>query len=198
MQNQNQGETPGPCEYCQGEEHRLALAGTLESGGYREQPREKRHAGRLRDSQDRYTVTGVAAHALCPTVWVRTEEGWAAYWYEEITPEAWESGARAMPREVRNPDPEQLARLQRHAGNGDTTGCPEITAHLLGIIENERHADRLEMAPRALTPRQREDAGIPGNGQRPLPIDLLDFGTAASLIRALPRLMGDCACGRRD
>ena len=198
MQNQNQGAAPDPCEYCEGKRYRLALAGTLEDGDYREQPRRERHAERMRDFQDRYTVTGVAAHALCPTVWVRTEDAWTAYRHEEITDEAWEGGARAMPREVRNPDPEQLERLLRRAGGGDIVGCPEITAHLLGIIENERHADRLEIDPRVLTPQQREDAGIPGNRHRPVPIDLLDFRTAASLIRDVPRLMGHCTCGRQD
>ena len=78
-------EKKDPCKYCEGSGMRTALADALESGRYEEQPAEERHShAQLRDSRDRYAVTGVAVDALFPFLWLKNEGNWRAFDSEQL------------------------------------------------------------------------------------------------------------------
>ena len=121
------------CRYCDGRDMRDTLAGALESGGYREQPAEDRRPdAQLRDSQDRYTVTGVAVDAMFPFLWIRNQGNWYAFDHERI-PE--ERQKRKLPHEMTSlsqdefwgnfPNrPKQQEHPNRSAHPGIRQGCP--------------------------------------------------------------------------
>ena len=129
------------CRYCDGRDMRDTLAGALESGGYREQPAEDRRPdAQLRDSQDRYTVTGVAVDAMFPFLWIRNKGNWYAFDHERI-PEEWQR--KELPREMPELSQEMFDQIES-TGSGDSTICPERTACLLGLHINDEHPEDLE------------------------------------------------------
>ena len=71
------------CSFCNGAGSRADLAHALRSGQYREQP-EPWDGNLLRNPEDRYTVTSVAATTVSPCVWARLEGQWHSVWLDEL------------------------------------------------------------------------------------------------------------------
>ena len=122
-----------PCKYCEGKKMRDALADALESGRYEEHPAEERHShAQLRDSQDRYSVTGVAVDSMVPFLWIRNQGKWYAFDSERI-PQEWQK--RKLPHEMTSlsqdefwdnfPNrPKQQEHPTRSSHPGIRQGCP--------------------------------------------------------------------------
>ena len=189
-------DSKGQCKYCEGKDMRETLAEALESGRYEEQPAEPRHShAQLRDSQDRYTITGVAVDAMFPFLWIRNQGNWYAFDHEQI-PEEWQR--RDLPREMPEITQEEFEEIES-GGSGDSTICPERTACFLGLHINHEHPQILEINCSILTPKQKEEAGIPRGQTKNYPLNMLGFQAAAKLLREEPNLLvGDCTCDQED
>ena len=136
-----ENDSENQCRYCDGRGMRDALARALESGGYREQPAEDRRPdAQLRDSQDRYTITGVAVDAMFPFLWIRNQGNWYAFDHERI-PEEWQR--KELPGEMPELSQEMFDEIES-TGSGDSTACPERAACFLGIHINHEHPEDLE------------------------------------------------------
>ena len=181
-----------PCKYCEGKDMREALADALESGKYQEQPAQERHShAQLRNSQNQYSVTGVAADALFPFLWIKNEGNWRAFDSERI-PEEWQK--RELPHEMTSLSQDQFDELTSKEP-GDSTGCPERTACLLGLHVNHEHPQVIEIRCSLLTASEKKEAGIYRKQTRDYPLNMLGFQAAAKLLREEPNLLaGDCTC----
>lgn len=178
-----------PCYYCKAKPQRAVLARNLSTGTFIQQPPEDRHAGVLRDPSNRYSVTGLAAELLPPAFWIRDNQKWRYYHFEELT--------NLYPhRRFRGPEWEptqpELDTILNHLGQGDATTCPESAACALGIHEGEEHPTTLVIYPACLTEQDRWTYAIPDVAT--LPLDMLPFRAAGHLIATVPNLLGACDC----
>ena len=188
------------CHYCEATHNRLTLAQALESGAYQQIPHSERASEFLRDTQDRYSITGVATAELTNALWIRVHDTWVVYPSEILT--ATFPKMRAI-TENEYPDPgDELAdQLTERLGPGDALDCPEQTACALGIHEadNSTHPQTIEVNINLLSPHERRTAGIPQDRNRPYPLNLLDFSEAANLIRRFNHLLtGHCTMEAED
>ena len=181
-----------PCKYCEGKDMREALADALESGKYQEQPVQERHShAQLRNSQDRYSVTGVAADTLFPFLWIKKEDQWHALDPERI-PQEWQ--IKNLHGEITSLSQDELEEITSQEP-GDSTTCPERLACLLGLHTNYEHPQVIEIRCSLLTASEKREAGIYRKQTRDYPLNMLGFQAAAKLLRKEPNLLvGDCTC----
>ena len=143
----------------------------------------------MRDSQDRYTVTGVATNVLTPTVSVRSQTDWTVY-HMQLIPSSWyqkDARDRLVLRDTQGPDEDMVAELEAHAGRDDIQHCPEETALMLGIDEHRSiPVDRVEI---------NQACGEPG---LPAHLDSPSFKDAARLLKTVPNLLGECSCAPNE
>ena len=171
---------------------RRALADALASGHFQQQPHQVERVP-MRDDQDRYTVTGVAA-CLSPNVWVQLEDQWHAVWTDELSelnhtppqPNGDMSGLSEL---------EQHRILQRTAGN--VVYMPEITACGLGLYGGHEHPSELQIHPAAFLTQVQKQLGLPRRTEA-YPADYLSFEQAATLITLHPMALGPCGCDLPD
>ena len=178
------------CTYCQAAPERLKLADALESGEYNQVLPSDRLNGVLRNPDDHYNITGVATAALTNSVWVRTGRMWAAFSLDTFTaafPEA-----KHIPVEFPSPSRHSIGQLEKFAGPGQITGCPEETACTLGLhedTEQSTHPEVIWFHTDDLTDDQKKESGIPRDWAGAYVLDTLDFTTAAALLRQYPNLL---------
>ena len=187
-------ETENPCRYCGAKDMRIRLAEALESGRYSEQPVEERHSHmKLRDTHDRYSITGVAVDVLAPFIWIKNREEWHAFDHERIPQEWQKEGLRHQVEDMSEDDFQEI----QSGGTGESEICPERTACALGLHTNHEHPEVLEVRSSLLSPTRREEAGIPRNQQKNHPLNILSFRGAATLLREEPNILtGDCECNQ--
>ena len=144
----------------------------------------------LRDKYNRRSVTGMAAETLTPAVWVLAEGRWRYFhpeWFYQqemiILPRT-----RRFRREWRV-DPEMLAWLENHAGDGILQICPEEVGCALGL-SGETETLHLQLRREKLNEEQRRMIG-----PKATHLDQLDFAAAARLLRETPELLERCSCG---
>ena len=187
------------CEFCRGKETRNGLAEALLSGKYQEQ-HEPWETNPLRDENDRYTVTGVACAAVSPIVWVRYPENWRDPWTN--SPGFWKAVwidelMHVLPnrRGYENQQADNLNESELDAlddiGAGDSQGCPEITAHNLGLREKN---NLIVVTAGAIPPEDRERVGIRRSQTGEYPIDRMKFAEAAKILTEHPESLGECRC----
>ena len=175
-----------PCHFCQGQEARLHLAQALLSGKFQQQPANTPNPP-MRDLEDRYTVTGAAA-SLSPICWFLLNGEWRAVWLDELTAvlphrQSWESECRNLPQK----DAHELLYLE----SGDIFSCPEITAHQLGLGNENGHPEEIWATVADLSPARKEELGINPKALE-WPIDRMTFQHAATLILEEPQTLGTC------
>ena len=178
------------CMYCRCQEERNGLAQLLEENGHR-QGEAGSHV--LRDQEDRYSVTGLAAGELAMVMWVRHSGRWQCY-----HPEVFHDQKLVM-------EPEDTRRFRQNWTVDDET----MRAAGWGWREarTTTPARRMSSPCWALTPRARMPDVITCStarpwretSTRPWPVgqetlDDLDFAAAARLLREVPELLGECRC----
>ena len=176
------------CHFCQGTDARATLAEALRSGNYAEQP-EPWEGNLLRDNEDRYTVTGVAATAVSPCVWAQLEGQWHAVWLDELMHAL--PGRRNYGTEITDLTSEEEQALIR-IGGGESRACPEITAQQLGLDTEYSFILHLNIA--AMPAASREALGIPTSDQGDWPLDRMSFENAAKVLTEFPNALGACTC----
>ena len=179
-------------EHCNPQEWlnaRQELARALASGRYTQQPKGNNSNPPLRDAQDRYTVTGVAADQ-CPIVWVRLQSKWHAVWMDVLS--AILPGRRSFKGDLTGLSEAQQQRLLDNSA-GETASLPEIAAHQLGLHAGHGHETRLTVHPNAFPEGVRARLGLPKR-HSPYPADDLSFNQAAQLIAQHPLALGSCDC----
>ena len=145
---------------------------------------------------DRYSVTGVAADTLMPTLWTKFQGIWRAYHLDEIQA-AWpHMNPASFDSSTLNHD--DFQRLANAAGEGHIETCPEATACALGLHDNEEHPEMLTISVAALTDEERRVHHVHDNGKGRYPIDLLSFHAAAQLLQDVPDLLQECSCGQDE
>ena len=189
-----QNKDDNPCSYCEGAEMREKLAQALESGRYREQPAWARHPQmELRNQDDRYSITGVAADVLMPCLWVRNQGSWHVFDFEHL-PEKWHR--RNLPHETTSMNEEDFQEILE-TGAGESIICPEQAACTLGLHTNHEHPNILEIRCPLLSDDQKKEARIPLEQTGLYPLNMLDFRAAARLLRDEPNILeGDCTCSQ--
>lgn len=188
------------CTYHNAAPARLELADALESGKYRQMPREDRLNCLLRDTDNRYSITGVATAELTQSVWVKYDDMWRVHPFEAFH-HAFPK-MKNVPNEFTQPHENFIHRLEEHSGNGTNQGCPEETACALGIHEDREgstHPELLWFNASAITPEQKATARIPRDWTLHYLLDTLDFNLAATLLRQYPDILeGCCTCEARE
>ena len=150
-----------------------------------------REGNLLRDNEDRYTVTGVAASTVSPAIWVQLEGEWHAVWLDELM--------HALPHrkscgsEIPDLTPDEAATLTALSA-GDRRGCPEITACMLGMWDETQHTGILSANVGALSPDEKTNLGIPSSLRGDWPLDRMTFEAAARLLTLHPQTLGGCHC----
>lgn len=179
-------------EHCNPQEwlsSRREMARALASGRYTQQPPGDDPNPPLRDAQDRYTVTGVAADQS-PIVWVRVQSKWHAAWMDVLSGSL--QDRRSFEGDLTGLSEAQERRLL-DSGAGDATSLPEVAAHQLGLHAGHGHESRLTVHPDAFPESVRARLELPKR-RSPYPADGLSFNQAAQLIALHPLALGSCDC----
>ena len=182
----------GLCDFCQAAPVRSLLAQALSSGQYQQNPDLSEDA-ELRDGQNRHTVTGVAADAVSPTVWVKLFDQWRAVWLDEISTVM--PNHRSHGNSITSLTRAEELALER-SGAGDSHGCPEITAHTLGLHDGHEHPGVITLDLRALPDTLRRSMRLPDSPNHP--IDRLTFTQAAAILDRHQDTLGSCRCSESE
>ena len=179
-------ETIPRCMYCRCQEERNDLAQLLVENSHL-QGEAGSHV--LRDQEDRYSVTGLAAGELAGVMWVRHGGRWQCYHPEVFHDQklVMEPGTRRF-RQNWTVDDETMERLTGEAGSPDHDTCPEDVLALLGVDTEGTVPGVIMLNREALEGEYAAMAGGAGT------LDDLDFATAAKLLREVPELLGECRC----
>ena len=175
--------------YIEAEPARQELVHFLESDRYQQMPKEERANGLLRNNQGQYSITGVATAELAGMTWVLTDGEW---------PTAQTSSWKPS-RESNASQPSSGTQERNSSSKSNSTPATETPMDARrkqpapwdstltpGAIE---HPETLTFHPSVLTADLRRAAGIPQKQEKPCDLDLLDFSTAASLLRQYPDLL---------
>lgn len=158
---------------------RRTVAQALLSGDYLQHDPEDPEPP-LRDEDNRYSVTGVAAALTPEQLWVLTKDGWQSAWMDPFTYAC--PGRRSIPGEVTDLTPIEEATL-KDLNEMSGTHCPENTACRLGLPD---HDCTLTLDTRLIPAKDRRRLGIPAHGPRSWPIDSLTFQAAAEVLTTHP------------
>ena len=185
-------------EYCDPREWlkaRRDLADALTSGRFRQQPIQTDRIP-MRDDQDRYTISGVAA-SLSTNVWIRLEDQWHTVWFNEIS--ELKLADRQQNGDISGLNEMDQARILDRT-SGDVLYMPENTACTLGLHEDpegHEHPSELQIHPNAFPTEIQQKLDLPKR-KDPYPADYLSFEQAAELINRHPMALGPCGCEQLD
>ena len=175
------------CMYCRRQEGRNELARILEENPHL-QGRPGSHV--LRDQQDGYSVTGLAAGELAGVIWVQHGGRWQCFHPETFQDQSIvkEAGKNRYQQNW-TVDDDTMELLIEAAGTPDHDTCPEEVFALLGInTDTWPDPGQVELNRAALAG---EHARLAGEARA---LDELDFRTAARLLREVPGLLEECGC----